>query len=190
MCLSNALSDSKTFVQNLGNNSISIINKPEITSEEVQKEFKTLLNQLITNFLGIKDCLSFGVYTSGGGGNMGTQAATWSAPFWVGIILAAIVGGSMWLLNFLAQRKPRYQKNTYQYNQNNNQQQNQMGSTMKVMNYFMIVMMVLASLGNNGLALYWVIGNLYSIGQNFINRYLNEKKYYRLKKEHSIDNLI
>lgn len=143
-----------------------------------------------TNFLGIKDCLSYGVYTSGGGGNMGNQAATWSGAFWVGIILSIIVGGSMWLLNFLAQRKPKYQKNTYQHNANANQQQNQMGSTMKFMSYFMIVMMVLASLGNNGLALYWVIGNLYSIAQNFINRYLNEKKYYKLKKEHSIDNLI
>ena len=54
----------------------------------------------------------------------------------------------------------------------------------------MILMMVLASLSNNGLALYWVIGNVYSIGQNFLNRYLNEKKYYKLKQQNSVDNLI
>lgn len=144
-----------------------------------------------TNFLGIKDCLSYGVTTSGGPtAGQGLSAGLWSAPFFVGIILSILVGGTMWLLNYLAQRKPRYQKNTYTHNNNGNQQQNQMGSTMKIMNYFMILMMVLASLSNNGLALYWVIGNVYSIGQNFLNRYLNEKKYYKLKQQNSVDNLI
>ena len=51
-------------------------------------------------------------------------------------------------------------------------------------------MMVVAALSNNGLALYWVVGNVYSIGQGFVNRYLNEKKYYKMQKENTIDNLI
>ena len=51
-------------------------------------------------------------------------------------------------------------------------------------------MMVTAALSNNGLALYWVFGNIYSIIQGFINRYLNEKKYYKMKQEDSVDNLI
>ena len=137
------------------------------------------------SLFGITGCLSVGV--TGGNGNEG--AAVGSPAFIVGIILAALVGVTMWLLNHFAQKKPSYQKNTYQHN-SNNQQANQMASTMKFMNVFMIVMMVMASLSNNGLALYWVFGNIYSIIQGFINRYLNEKKYYKMKQENTVDNLI
>ena len=121
-------------------------------------------------------------------GSTGDAAPAWSASFIVGILLAIIVGGTLWLLNHFAQKKPSYMKNTYTHN--NNQQANQMNSTMKFMNYFMIFMMVTAALSNNGLALYWVFGNIYSIIQGFINRHLNEKKYYKMKKENTIDNLI
>ena len=120
-------------------------------------------------------------------GATGESAALWSPEFIVGIILAAVVGISMWLLNYFSQKKPSYAKNTHQHN---NPQGNQMAGTMKFMNYFMIFMMVFAALSNNGLALYWVFGNIYSIIQGFINRYLNEKKYYKMKKENSVDNLI
>ena len=134
------------------------------------------------SFLGIENCLNIGVY-----GSTGETAALWSAPFWVGIALAALVGGTMWLLNYFSQKKPSYQKNTSTHNQ---QPANDMAKSMKIMQYFMIVMMVVASLSNNGLALYWVVGNIYSIGQGFVNRFLNEKKYYKMKQENSIDNLI
>ena len=135
-----------------------------------------------SSFLGIKDCLSLGV--------MGSEAVAekWSAPFIVGIILAILVGVTMWLLNYFSQKKPSYQKNTYTHNASS--QADQMASTMKIMNYFMIFMMVMAALSNNGLALYWVFGNIYSIIQGFINRYLNEKKYYKMKQSDSVDNLI
>ena len=119
---------------------------------------------------------------------MGLEAALLMVPFIVGIILAILVGGTMWLLNYFSQKPPKYQKNTHKHNQT--QQANQMAGTMKFMNYFMIVMMVVAALSNNGLALYWVFGNIYSIIQGFINRYLNEKKYYKLKNENTVDNLI
>lgn len=131
-----------------------------------------------SSFLGIADCLSKGVY--GGTDN----AALWSAPFWVGIVLALIVGGTMWLLNHISQKQPAYVKKK----PNQNQQGNQMASTMKIMNYMMIFMMVFMSLSNNGLALYWVIGNVYSIGQTLLNRKLNEKKFYKMQNE--IDVLI
>ena len=91
----------------------------------------------------------------------------------------------MWLLNFLAQKKPKYQKSIP-----SNQDNNAMVKQMKIMNYVMIGMMVFASLSSNGLAFYWVIGNIYSIVQNIINRYLNEKKYEKLRKENTIDVLI
>ena len=136
-----------------------------------------------TSLFGIEGCLSVGV--------MGENAAPlWSPAFFVGIALSLVVGATMWLLNYFSQKKPSYAKNTQQHNTNNNQQANQMANTMKFMNYFMIIMMVFASLQNNGLALYWVFGNIYSIGQGFVNRYLNEKKYYKMKKENTVDNLI
>lgn len=135
-----------------------------------------------TSLFGIENCLSVGVFGE-------NAAELWSPAFFVGIALSLVVGGTMWLLNHLSQKKPSYAKNTQSHNANN-QQANQMASSMKFMSYFMIVMMVIASLNNNGLALYWVFGNLYSIAQNFINRYLNEKKYYKMKKENTVDNLI
>ena len=45
MCSSSAVSDPKIFIKNLGDKAISIINKSDITQVDVQKEFKTLLNQ-------------------------------------------------------------------------------------------------------------------------------------------------
>ena len=136
-----------------------------------------------SSFLGIENCLNLGIM-----GTEGSIAEKWSAPFIVGIILAILVGGTMWLLNYFSQKKPSYQKNTYTHNASG--QADQMASTMKIMNYFMIFMMVMAALSNNGLALYWVFGNIYSIIQGFINRYLNEKKYYKMKQSDSVDNLI
>lgn len=137
-----------------------------------------LLTLTDDTFFGLENCLSEGVYGS-------TNPATlWSANFWVGIILAVLVGVTMWLLNFIAQRKPAYAKK----NPNPQQQENTMAKQMKFMNWFMIAMMVMAALGNNGLALYWVFGNLYSLVQNLINRKINEKKYYKMRNE--IDVLI
>ena len=136
-----------------------------------------------SSFFGIDNCLSLGIM-----GTEGAIAEKWSAPFIVGIVLAILVGGTMWLLNYFSQKKPSYQKNTHTHNAS--PQADQMASTMKFMNYFMIFMMVMAALSNNGLALYWVFGNIYSIIQGFINRYLNEKKYYKMKKSDSVDNLI
>lgn len=137
-----------------------------------------LLTLTDDTFFGLENCLSEGVYGS-------TNPATlWSANFWVGIILAVLVGATMWLLNFIAQKKPAYAKK----NPNPQQQENTMAKQMKFMNWFMITMMVMAALGNNGLALYWVFGNLYSLVQNLINRKINEKKYYKMRNE--IDVLI
>lgn len=137
-----------------------------------------LLTLTDDTFFGLENCLSEGVYGS-------TNPATlWSANFWVGIILAVLVGATMWLLNFIAQKKPAYAKK----NPNPQQQENTMAKQMKFMNWFMIAMMVMAALGNNGLALYWVFGNLYSLVQNLINRKINEKKYYKMRNE--IDVLI
>ncbi|WP_052591410.1 YidC/Oxa1 family membrane protein insertase [Paracholeplasma brassicae] len=99
-----------------------------------------------------------------------------------GWILAIIVAGTMFFLNHLAQKKPSYAKNTAAHGPQSAQAE-QSAKMMKYMQYFMVIMMFSISLGSNSLALYWVVGNLYSIGQNMINRVINERKYYAMKNK-------
>ena len=99
-----------------------------------------------------------------------------------GWILAIIVGGTMFALNYLAMKKPAYSKNTAAHSPQTSQAE-QTQKMMKYMQYFMVFMMFSISLQSNSLALYWVVGNVYSIGQNLINRYLNEKKYEKMKNK-------
>lgn len=99
-----------------------------------------------------------------------------------GWILAILVAGTNFLLNYLAMKKPSYQKQTASHGyQSDEAMQSQ--KMMKYMQVFMIVMMFGLSLQSNSLALYWVVGNTYSIGQNLINRKINEVKYEKMKNE-------
>ncbi|CCV65016.1 Membrane insertion family protein, OxaA/YidC [Alteracholeplasma palmae J233] len=95
-------------------------------------------------------------------------------------ILAAIVGVSMFFLNRLSTKKPSYAKKSPQAQ---TAQAKQTEQTMKMVNIIMIVFMVFASTTNNGLALYWIIGNMYAIGQTMLNRKRSEKKYSKRKQE-------
>lgn len=99
----------------------------------------------------------------------------------LGIILAIIVGATMYLLQKISMQKPKYAKNIPAKAVDS--QAEQMQKTMKYMNYFMVGMMVFISLQNNALALYWVVGNIYSVGQTVFNRKLSEKRYHKLKQE-------
>ena len=96
----------------------------------------------------------------------------------VSVILAVIVGGSMFLLQKIAMKKPSYAKNTG--SQNKNPQAEQTQKTMKFVSYFMVIMMAVFAYQSNALALYWVFGNAYSVGQTLINRHLSEKKHEKL----------
>ncbi len=101
---------------------------------------------------------------------------------WKGWLLAFIVAGTNIALNFLALRKPSYQKQTASHGyQSNEAAQSQ--KMMKYMQIFMVVMMFGISLNSNSLALYWVIGNTYSIGQNLVNRKLSEKKFHKMQNQ-------
>lgn len=99
-----------------------------------------------------------------------------------GWILAIIVGITMYFLNTLAMKKPSYAKNTAAHNPQGGQAE-QTQKIMKYMQYFMIFMMFSISLQSNALAVYWVVGNLYSIGQNLVNRKINEMKYEKMKNK-------
>jgi YidC/Oxa1 family membrane protein insertase len=97
------------------------------------------------------------------------------------LILAAIVGATMFTLQKISMKKPSYAKNTYKHNAN--PQGAQTEKTMKFVSYFMVVMMMFISYQSNSLALYWVFGNIYSLSQTIFNRRLNEKKHARLQEK-------
>lgn len=97
------------------------------------------------------------------------------------LILAAIVGATMFTLQKISMKKPSYAKNTYKHNAN--PQGAQTEKTMKFVSYFMVIMMMFISYQSNALALYWVFGNIYSLSQTIFNRRLNEKKHARLQEK-------
>lgn len=96
-----------------------------------------------------------------------------------GIVLSIIVGVTMFLIQHLAQKKPSYVKK--HPTGPKSQQADMMAKQMKFMNIFMIGMMVLVATTDNAMALYWVVGNIYSLGQNILNRKLSEIKYEKMK---------
>ncbi|MFA6801783.1 MAG: membrane protein insertase YidC [Acholeplasmataceae bacterium] len=96
-------------------------------------------------------------------------------------ILAVIVGATMYVLQKIAQKKPSYAKNTGMQNKSSQAQQTE--KTMKMVSYFMVIMMATFAYSNNALALYWVVGNIYSIGQTVVNRKINEKRHAELKQK-------
>jgi YidC/Oxa1 family membrane protein insertase len=99
----------------------------------------------------------------------------------IGMFLAGIVGGTMFLLQKISMKKPSYAKNTSKHNPNPQAEQTE--KTMKFVMYFMVFMMAFYSYQSNALALYWIFGNLYSLGQTLINRKVNEKKHEKLKQK-------
>ncbi|HBD74463.1 MAG TPA: hypothetical protein DC003_02740 [Acholeplasmataceae bacterium] len=101
------------------------------------------------------------------------------------IILAGIVGATMFTLQRLAMKKPSYAKNVV----NPNPQAQQSQQTMKYVSYFMVIMMMFISYQSNALAIYWIFGNAYSLTQTIINRKLSEKKHAKLKEKELLGGL-
>ncbi len=99
----------------------------------------------------------------------------------IGMILAGIVGATMFILQKISMKKPSYAKNTAKHNPNPQAEQTE--KTMKFVMYFMVFMMAFYSYQSNALALYWIFGNLYSLGQTLINRKVNERKHEKLKQK-------
>jgi YidC/Oxa1 family membrane protein insertase len=99
----------------------------------------------------------------------------------IGMFLAGIVGVTMFILQYISMKKPSYVKNTAKHNPN--PQAAQTEKTMKYISYFMVMMMVFISFQSNALAIYWIFGNIYSLGQTIFNRKLNEKKHAALQSK-------
>jgi YidC/Oxa1 family membrane protein insertase len=79
--------------------------------------------------------------------------------------LAIIVGGTMWLSQYLSQIRTKKNQRNHRY-QNAQAQQTQ--KTMQFVMYFMIAMMAYIAIGNAGIAFYWIIGNVYQLLQSYL----------------------
>ncbi len=94
------------------------------------------------------------------------------------VVIALLYAGITFLSQKLAQRKPSYVKKTT-YNPKGNDQARQM----RIMNIVMIVMFFFIALSSTALGIYWLIGAIYQIFQSYIGRKMNERAYYKMKKE-------
>lgn len=110
---------------------------------------------------------------------------------WYYYILAVIVGATMFLLQYISMKKPGDQKKTAQQSSSavTAQQGPNTAKTMKIFSFVMIIMMVIFSLQNNAMAIYWIIGNLFSLGQTLIHRRLNKAKAEK-KQEDTLGGIL
>lgn len=106
-----------------------------------------------------------------------------TASNWIYVILPILVGITMFLCQWLAQKKPSYAKKAYPGQVTNAQQSEKI---MKIVMYVMVIMMVFMSFQSGTIALYWIVGNIYTILQTLINRKLSEKKYEKARETSNI----
>lgn len=96
-------------------------------------------------------------------------------------LLAILVGvtmiGSQLISTYMTKRVQRKKANFYTAK---NQQNNK---SMLIMMGVMTVMMVVFAWNSSGIAFYWIIGNIYQIGQTFISKLQEEKKEDKLQRE-------
>ena len=104
---------------------------------------------------------------------------------WIYVILPVFVGITMVICQLVSQMKPSYAKKAYP-NQPESDQAKQTKKMMMIMMYFMTAMMVLMSFRSGTLALYWIIGNLYTIVQTIVNRKVNEIKWNKAQESNTI----
>lgn len=93
------------------------------------------------------------------------------------VILAVLVGVLMFGYQKYAQKKPDYLQNK----KYESKQASQTANQMKYVSYFMVFMLVSIAITNNGIALYWVVGNSFQFLQTYINRKQNYKKFLESK---------
>ena len=107
-------------------------------------------------------------------------------------ILAALVAGTQFLMQFLQNRRQKSQKekmyeNVPEYRRpQQNDQQKQMNMTMNIMMYSMPIMMVVFIIQSPAaLGWYWLIGNIYSAIQSAVSARLSGKKLEKLREKYS-----
>ena len=98
------------------------------------------------------------------------------------ILLAIIVGILMFGYQKYSQSKPEYLQNKKFQSEKSQQTAKQM----QYMMYFMVVMLVSIAVTNNGIALYWIVGNAFQFFQTYINRKSSYKKYLETQSHNSV----
>ena len=94
-------------------------------------------------------------------------------------ILPILVGLLMFFYQRYSMKKPDYLQNK----KFKSEKAQQSEKTMKMMSYFMVIMLVSIALQNAGIALYWVVGNAYQFLQTYFNRKSNFKKIQQQKEK-------
>ncbi len=94
-------------------------------------------------------------------------------------ILPILVGVLMFFYQRYSMKKPDYLQNK-KYKSDKALQSEK---TMKMMSYFMVIMLVSIAIQNAGIALYWVVGNAYQFLQTYLNRKSNFKKMNETKEK-------
>ena len=96
---------------------------------------------------------------------------------WTFILFAIIVGASMFGYQRYSMKKPEYAQNKKYQTAVQNQSQN----TMKYMTYFLTFLIMTVAYTNLGIAYYWLIGNIFSFVQAYINRQKTAKRMEAMK---------
>lgn len=94
--------------------------------------------------------------------------------------LALIVAGTMFLSQWLMQKRTKANQKNNRYVDAKAQQSQKM---MKFMMYFMIIMMGYIAIQNAGIAFYWIIGNTYQLFQSYISHRQSDKRQAQLRKQ-------
>ena len=144
-----------------------------------------------TGFAGSPDWVS-SLNTKVFGVDLFNDRTVGGTPQLIGIIvLCILVVGTQVLQQLLANKKQKEAQEKAQadvpaYRRQSVQQNNQMQQQMKIMMWTMTGMMgVFVFTSAAGLGVYWLIGNLYAIAQQYINSKTSEKRLEKLKQKHS-----
>lgn len=95
-------------------------------------------------------------------------------------ILPILVGALMFFYQRYSMKKPDYLQNK----KFKSEKAMQSEKTMKMMSYFMVIMLVSIAIQNAGIALYWVVGNAYQFLQTYLNRRSNLKKIQQSQEKY------
>lgn len=95
-------------------------------------------------------------------------------------ILPILVGALMFFYQRYSMKKPDYLQNK----KFKSEKALQSEKTMKMMSYFMVIMLVSIAIQNAGIALYWVVGNAYQFLQTYLNRKSNLKKMQQSQEKY------
>ncbi len=104
------------------------------------------------------------------------------ATNWLYLLIPILTAGTMFLVQWMAQKRSRKNQASVPEYRKNDQASN-MQKQMQMMMYFMVIMMAFVAWQSPAaLGFYWIIGNMYSLLQTTINYKLSDRKMKELLK--------